>query len=294
MKRTFLLATLLLGAAASFAADDVNESFKHMSANVGLGSTGITLDVGTMAHPLAGLRLGFDYMPSITMKHFDIEVSDGEGNAKRVFNDIHQNVIKDDYRKPETVLVNAQPGWFTGHLLADFYLKPDKGFHFTAGLYFTGSDHFMTMKNKHKGWFGDIYDFNNSLAPYYDKLNHEDKTDPNYCGSIGIKLEDGTILGPSKEGNMKGKFQVWKVRPYIGIGYGRTVSEKRIDWAVDAGMQIWGTPQAYIMNYTEQGNEYHKVFPKDLSGKAHNAVKRAKTFLKVYPCVTFRLNCRLF
>ncbi len=287
MKRTFLLATLLLGAAATFAADDVNESFKHMSANVGLGSTGITLDVGTMAHPLVGLRLGFDYMPSITMKKFDLSVSDGTGNAK----DEYERLQPQGLKKPGNVLVGAAPGWFTGHLLADFYLHRDKGFHFTAGLYFTGSDHFMTMKNKEKGWFNDIYDFNNSLGPYAD-------VDHNTVGHIGITLKDGTILGPDKKGDMYGKFEVWKVRPYIGVGYGRTVSEKRIDWAVDAGIQIWGTPKAYIKDskaVENTGAVYHEVFASDLSDpKAHDAVKRAKTFLKVYPCVTFRLNCRLF
>ena len=167
MKRTIFLAALLLCFTGMRAADkDVK-----LGASVGLGSTGITLDLQSKPHALIGLRFGLDYMPSITMKHFDIEVSNGTGNAAGVFNDIHARQIGDNYRKPETVLVNAQPGWFTGHFLADFYLHSDKGFHFTAGLYFTGSDHFMTMKNKHKGWFGDIYDFNNSLKELSNAKN---------------------------------------------------------------------------------------------------------------------------
>lgn len=284
MKKSLLLITLLLGTTVSFASGNENESFQHMSANIGLGSTGITLDIGTMAHPLVGLRLGLDYMPNITMKKFDLTVSDGTGHAKEVYETLQPNGLN----KPGNVLVGAAPGWFTGHLLADFYLHRDKGFHFTAGLYFTGSDHFMTMKNKEKGWFNDIYDFNNSIGAY-TTVDHSN------VGYIGITLKDGTILGPDKKGDMYGKFQVWKVRPYIGVGYGRTVSEKKIDWSVDAGMQIWGTPKAYIKDCKQGGALYHEVHPDDLSDqKAHDAVKRAKTLLKVYPCVTFRLNCRLF
>lgn len=276
MKRTIFMAALLLCFTGMQAADKEGK----LGASVGLGSTGITLDLQSKPHPLIGLRFGLDYMPSITMKHFDIAVSDGTGNAKGVYERMQPEGLK----KPETVLVNARPGWFTGHFLADFYIHRDKGFHFTAGLYFTGSDHFMTMKNKHDGWFNDIYDFNNSIGAYTT-------VDHSGVGYIGIKLDDGTILGPSKEGNMRGKFQVWKARPYIGVGYDGKFSNKNLGWSVDAGMQIWGTPKAYIMNYTKQGNEYHEVFPEDLSGKAHTAVKRAKTLLKVYPCVTFRLNC---
>lgn len=69
MRKLFLALALaaMTAAQAQIAGDDKN-SFNHLSASLGVGTTGISLEVGTVVNSHVGVRAGVDFMPSFTVK----------------------------------------------------------------------------------------------------------------------------------------------------------------------------------------------------------------------------------
>jgi hypothetical protein len=130
-------------------------------------------------------------------------------------------------------------------------------------------------------------------------------------GSAGLQLASGggvydkyTIL-TDKEGNIKADLKVNTFRPYIGVGFGRSVPRKRIGLSVDLGVQIWGTPKVLTNLMYFDGNEGDFVTRNEdinknkitRTDKDYKKIKDAvKTIHKigVYPVLTFRVNGRLF
>ncbi|MDE6265783.1 MAG: hypothetical protein K2M07_00335 [Muribaculaceae bacterium] len=88
-----------------------------------------------------------------------------------------------------------------------------------------------------------------------------------------------------KDGNVRGGLRVNSFRPYFGIGWGRAVPKKRVNFSMDLGIQIEGTPKVY----SESGDiEQLENFDYD------NDYQKVINNLKIYPVLTFRISGRIF
>lgn len=149
----------------------------------------------------------------------------------------------------------------TGHLLLDVYPFRDYTFHATAGFYI-GTDEVVEIEN----------------------------TTP----VRGIERGAGVVIGDylihfDANGIAHGNIKVNKFRPYVGIGFGRSVPRKRFGVSGDFGVQFWGKPKVYEKqaggdvelkkeNLGDEGSKYYEVISK----------------ISVWPVLNLRLTYRIF
>lgn len=149
----------------------------------------------------------------------------------------------------------------TGHLLFDVYPFPQYSFHATAGFYF-GTDEVATIEN---------------LIPVKDFEPGE-----------GIVIGD-YIVGFDQNGYAHGTIKVNKFRPYVGIGFGRSVPRKRFGVSGDLGVQFWGKPKVY-----EKQTGMDLEVTKDDLGSDSNKYYDVIAKFPVFPVLTIRLTYRIF
>ena len=244
--------------------------FNHMSVGLGLGTTGISVDVAAPICPYVAVRAGADILPDIKFRPaldlgFNQEIKDF---VYEWFNE----------RLPDKIDFDGKLKYTAGHLLFDVYPFKNSSFHVTAGAYL-GNKELVNMNT-----LG--YEF--LLKTIYD-YNHSEIREEWGLGKIGVKLGN-YFLEPDKEGMINATVEVNALRPYIGIGFGRAIPTKhRFACNFDLGLQFWGTPKVYL----EGDNGKTRLEKSDLAPESAKALKKLSetTF---WPVLNVRCAYRLF
>lgn len=249
-KCLFVVVTILFTSVAANAQlrDDKN-MFNHLSLGLNLGTGGIGFEVGTVCTPYLGLRAGFEAIPSFTV------------SPKGIAN-IHVN-LPDDYKNLPTEIKNEYPaqedmefdgkGKVTmknGKFLVDIFPGKNCMFHFTVGFY-AGTRQVGNLIASQVEFGAEP---NLEVVERYNRDINTPGTMVYGKGltPIDVNMEDGTPL--FYMGNaVPAEIRVNPVKPYFGIGVGRTVPRKRVGVKGELGVMYWGTPRIYngINNITE-------------------------------------------
>ena len=255
MKTKFfsLVCALLLGAAfTSVSAQSDNGVkmglFNHLSVGVSASTLGYGFDIAMPVSPYLTLRGGVDIMPSIT---FDTDV-DVDVDVAGYSNSYSVN-IEGDTKRTQT------------YVLANIYPFKRSSFFLSAGAYFGGA--------KVVGAKGQTDD-----PQLLNLIN-------NYQDQIGVVIGDYT-LPFDKDGSVTGSIEVKKVRPYVGLGFGRSVPYRRIGFAFELGVQFHGTPQVK--------DKYGSINDLISASEADDDFSEIVDKLKAYPVLKFRLTGRIF
>ncbi|MCM1028914.1 MAG: hypothetical protein NC342_08045 [Pseudoflavonifractor sp.] len=106
-----------------------------------------------------------------------------------------------------------------------------------------------------------------------------------YLDVIGGFIEVGNYEIPvDKEGNAYGQLKVNSFRPYLGLGYGRAIPSRRVNFGVELGVQFMGrlTPysggQKLVELLADNNDDWQKLMDK----------------LKVYPVLKFTISGKIF
>ena len=244
--------------------------FNHMSVGLGLGTTGISVDVAAPICPYVAVRAGADILPDIKFRPaldlgFDQEIKDF---VYEWFNE----------RLPDKIDFDGKLKYTAGHLLFDVYPFKNSSFHVTAGAYL-GNKELVNMNT-----LG--YEF--LLKTIYD-YNHSEIREEWGLGKIGVKLGN-YFLEPDKEGMINATVEVNALRPYIGVGFGRAIPTRhRFACNFDLGLQFWGTPKVYL----EGDNGKSQLEKSNLDPESAKALKKLSetTF---WPVLNVRCAYRLF
>ena len=105
---------------------------------------------------------------------------------------------------------------------------------------------------------------------------------------------EGLLIGDyivefDQDGIAKATIKVNKFRPYVGIGFGRSVPRKRIGVSGDLGVMFWGKPKLY----EKQTGHDLEVTKNDL-GSDSDKYFDIMSKITVYPAVTIRICGRIF
>ncbi|KAA6317858.1 hypothetical protein EZS27_032053 [termite gut metagenome] len=116
---------------------------------------------------------------------------------------------------PYTVKLKAEAKLFNGHAFVDFFPFPSSvPFHLTAGI-FAGAPQIITV----------------SGTP-----------------GVGEIVEIGDItIDPGIEGNVEAALKVNSVKPYLGLGFGRSVPRSRVGFKCELGAIYQGSPQIKVV-----------------------------------------------
>ncbi|MDE6342341.1 MAG: hypothetical protein K2K93_08490 [Muribaculaceae bacterium] len=285
----------------------------EIAANI--GTTGLGLEVASPVTDMAKIRLGFDGMPHFTQRlEFGVENhidNQPGGNFDRI-NDLMSK--QTGYEAGRSITLEAKPSMETFRCLIDIYpFKTNRHWHVTAGFFLGGNSignaintredmaTLMTIK-----MYGALYDDvtsedfvrNPQNYPLFGMFTFDTYTaarlqrDMLATGQLGIYAgdrKDGTscFLMPDNEGLVRMKTKVNRFRPYIGVGYGGSLSaDGRWQASFDAGVQFWGgTPKLTA----EDGTVINDLT--NLS-KATKSYIDLLEMIPVFPTLAFRISYR--
>ncbi len=248
MKKTVftILAALALLMPGTAAAQDL---FNHLAVNAHVATTGVGVELSTPITKFITMRAGVTCMPGFS---FNAEV-DGQYYVNGESNDFTVDLDANLKRTQGSVIFNVYP-------LAK--AKVCSSFFLAAGLYFGGDK--LVKINGHS----------DEIA---EKINQ-------FNGNPYIELGDYK-LPVDENGNVKGGLKVQKVRPYLGLGFGRYVPKKRISVTGELGVQFHG----HIKPYTSEGEieAFDELTEKD-------DWKKVMDKLTVYPMLKIVISGRIF
>lgn len=153
-----------------------------------------------------------------------------------------------------TVPMEAKLEMFNGNLMVDYFPAKDSRFHLTAGLVF-GSDRIITV------------------------TGHTEYNEPIEIGDVWIS--------PDELGDVSAWVQTKSVKPYLGLGFGRTIPRTRIGFKFELGGIFQGTPTIQTDNATVNSGLEDSQDMDDLN-------RFLKNYFKVYPVLKFNLTYRIF
>ena len=273
--KKYLLNIAMLCFASTVSAQDVVKPFSNLSVGLGVGTTGVEIQVASPISNHFALRAAYSFMPKISPK-FSVDFDSNEAwlaNDPATGNKIQSADIKGE----------LNIGDFK--LLADWYPSATGSFHVTAG-FFIGRSKLVKAYNTSPL----VSDEKNSLGEY------------KYWGAAGPELGNGaasyTVVSDAY-GNINADVKVNSFKPYIGIGVGRAVPTNRLNVSFDFGVQFWGKPSLWKNISDNDGNGYRKVDrdkivnDEDYCDDIKDGLKIAEKVI-VYPVLTVRLNGRIF
>lgn len=248
MKKTVftILAALALLMPGTAAAQDL---FNHLAVNAHVATTGVGVELSTPITKFITMRAGVTCMPGFS---FNAEV-DGQYYVNGESNNFTVDLDANLKRTQGSVIFNVYP-------LAK--AKVCSSFFLAAGLYF-GGDKLVQIKG------------------HSDEIANDLKQ---FGGTSYIELGDYK-LPVDEYGNVKGGLKVQKVRPYLGLGFGRYVPKKRISVTGELGVQFHG----HIKPYTSEGEieAFDELTEKD-------DWKKVMDKLTVYPMLKIVISGRIF
>ena len=219
--------------------------FNSLGLGLSVSTVGVGLEVSTPIGNYLALRGGVSFMPKFTVT--DEVNADLKG-------------VPQGYPQSAEVELEGSTKRTTGELLLNLYPFRSNGFFVAAGASF-GGDKFV------------------QITGHSDELQQLISAG----GSAGLQIGEVSIP-VDQNGNVSGGLKVSAVRPYVGLGYGRAVPSKRINFMLDAGVQLHGTPEVY--------SDFGQV--DQLMAEVDNDFTDIINKLKVYPVIRFRICGKLF
>ena len=219
--------------------------FNSLGLGLSVSTVGVGLEVSTPIGNYLALRGGVSFMPKFTVT--DEVNADLKG-------------VPQGYPQSAEVELEGSTKRTTGELLLNLYPFRSNGFFVAAGASF-GGDKFV------------------QITGHSDELQQLIAAG----GSAGLQIGDVSIP-VDQNGNVSGGLKVSAIRPYVGLGYGRAVPSKRINFMLDAGVQLHGTPEVY--------SDFGQV--DQLMAEVDNDFTDIINKLKVYPVIRFRICGKLF
>lgn len=320
MKKLLIVCGMMLLGTGAFAQLG---DFK-IGAGLGVGTTGIAIDVSGTYGNYLGARFGVDIMPNIKVKtDIDLKTEGVNKQVSQLTNEINQLNTQLIATGRQPVDLSRYPGgnlpnkldvegkWSntTWHLLFDVYpFGAASSFHVTAGAYFAPKK-IVSVYNQTDGFLQPVVAYNNAIA----YANNAPAGDPvknvvNQYGltMIGAELGDYFITpDPDHHGNVEATIEVGGFRPYLGLGFGRAVPKGRIGVQFDLGVQFWGTPKVYAPAAVKTATGAFVIEPNGnlqvenvqlqknaVGGDAGGAIKTISK-ITVYPVLNLRLTGRI-
>lgn len=151
------------------------------------------------------------------------------------------------------VPMDIKVNMFNAKLLVDFFPKRDSRFHITGGFFF-GNNKILKVDG------------------------YSDYDEPIEIGDIWIR--------PDGMGRVSAWIDNRAIKPYLGLGFGRTIPRKRVGFKFELGTIFQGAPKVKSNNpilndagFEDTDNDLNKFL---------------SDYFKVYPYLSFQLSYRIF
>jgi hypothetical protein len=262
----------------TLSAQEKTKPFSHLGVGVGFGTAGLDIDFSTPLNDYFVLRAGLSTLPLGYSTSFDLNYDVAEMDALIQSNSSLRNKLSSQGLPTSTSAINqeikmsADLGLLNGKILVDIHPFQNSGFHLTLGAYI-GSDRLLTIK-------GTLPEQNRS---FINLLNsYISNPDDHYTSSI--TLGDYQI-NATAGGSVEVGIQNAVIKPYAGLGFGRSIPRSRIGVQFEMGAYFHGTPKIVSSDSTIQD--------KINSELENSGITKLFEKMTVYPVISLKLTGRI-
>lgn len=293
MKKLFFFASVLL---LSAGVAHSQEAFKHLSVGLEAATTGVGLE---LALPVVSDHLvfaaGYNFgNVKATAQPYTLNVSDFSNNINQYVEDANYylSTIPGESSRliplPMTTKVNGSGAIRLGTFKAilEYYPSKNSGFHINAGVYIGNADVLALDVS--------CPDFWNAYRDNLATANKMASTYPEFKKAVGQIPElktniNGTTYQIKEPGNVNLGLKMATVRPYLGLGFGRSIPDTHFGFQFDLGVIYTGKWAISSANEVK-GNTQSSISYNDDIQKLIDLANK----ICIYPQLSFRLIYRIF
>lgn len=262
MKKILALLGLTLCLSSTMSAQNTDSKgiFKHVGANVSVGTEGIGFGVATPVTNYLEIGFGLNFMPDYKVNS-KVKVDDLKVSGLVV----NGNKLPDQTIHMKEVDVNGSFARTTCDLKVNCYPFGGKSkFFVAAGFSFAGSQ-LITLQ-------GHSEDVKDAILKY-----------PQYKGQIKTEIDKYKVQFDDN-GDINGDIRVSGFRPYLGLGFGRLVPTKRVGARLELGCHFQGKAKIY------QGDQ--EIEPSDIKDK-DDTFSKVLPYTTLYPVLKLSITGRI-
>ena len=270
MKKLVILALTLTLAVSSFA----QGAFSHMSLGLEVGTTGagIQMTVPIVSNHL-NLSLGYNYLSFPYKTTTSFNTSDLANTVSSLNNKIAEvNTQIQSYGEhiwttfetkfpPRTDIdLAARARLSTIKALFEFYPSAKSGFHITAGAYIGVSPNLIDMTGTvREGFWNNLDSFETELNALRSEVNALKAKYPDHS-ELNVEIPGvpnefkfnmgGETYKVARRSTLQAGVKAWQVRPYLGVGFGKSIPDGHWAFVGELGAWYHGKPQLDSPNKT--------------------------------------------
>lgn len=266
MKKLMMVAVILLTSVGSVMAQNEYKRgiFNHVGLNVGAGTEGISVGLAAPVTSFFEVEAGVNVMPSFKLSG-DLDVDYDYSSLPQVPN----------VQYPTEATIHAEGSFDRTTFNVKANLYPFGGgtkFFIAAGLSIGGEK------------IAEVNGSCDKLREISQKLPTQELKDQ-LRQAVTANL-GGYKLELDENYNVQGDIRCKKVRPYLGLGFGRLVPKNRIGCRFELGCQFMGKLKVYQ-------NDTEIDINKALEDAGEDDLSKFVKDLKVYPVVKFSFTGRI-
>lgn len=268
MKKLMMVAVILLTSVGSVMAQNEYKRglFNHVGLNVGAGTEGISVGLAAPVTSFFEVEAGVNVMPSFKLSG-DLDVDVNTSSLPQV----------PGVQYPANATIHAEGSFDRTTFNVKANLYPFGGgskFFIAAGLSIGGE-----KIAEVSGSCDELRDFSNKY------LKNNPDLEKQFRQALSANL-GGYNLELDENYNVQGDIRCKKVRPYLGLGFGRLVPKNRLGMRLELGCQFMDKLKVY-QNDTEI--DINKV----LEDAGEDDLSKFVKDLKIYPVVKFSFTGRI-
>lgn len=266
MKKLMMVAVILLTSVGSVMAQkEYKRGFlNHVGINVGAGTEGISVGLAAPVTGFFELEAGVNVMPSFKLSG-DLDVDVNTSSLPQVPN----------VQYPHEATIHAEGSFDRTTFNVKANLYPFGGgtkFFIAAGLSIGGE-----KIAEVSGSCDELRDFSQSLPSQELKDQFRQAVSANLAG-YNLQFDENY--------NVQGDIRCKKVRPYLGLGFGRLVPKNRLGMRLELGCQFMDKLKVYQ-------NDTEIDINKALEDAGDDDLSKFVKDLKIYPVVKFSFTGRI-
>lgn len=266
MKKLMMVAVILLTSVGSVMAQNEYKRglFNHVGLNVGAGTEGISVGLAAPVTGFFELEAGVNVMPSFKLSG-DLDVDVNTSSLPQVPN----------VQYPPEATIHAEGSFDRTTFNVKANLYPFGGgskFFIAAGLSIGGE-----KIAEVSGSCDELRDFSQKLPTPELKDQFRQAVSANLAG-YNLQFDENY--------NVQGDIRCKKVRPYLGLGFGRLVPKNRLGMRLELGCQFMDKLKVYQ-------NDTEIDINKALEDAGDDDLSKFVKDLKIYPVVKFSFTGRI-
>lgn len=268
MKKLMMVAVILLTSVGSVMAQNEYKRgiFNHVGLNVGAGTEGISVGLAAPVTSFFEVEAGVNVMPSFKLSG-DLDVDVNTSSLPQV----------PDVQYPTSATIHAEGSFDRTTFNVKANLYPFGGgskFFIAAGLSIGGE-----KIAEVSGSCDELRDFSNKY------LKNNPDLEKQFRQTLSANL-GGYNLELDENYNVQGDIRCKKVRPYLGLGFGRLVPKNRLGMRLELGCQFMDKLKVYQ-------NDTEIDINKALEDAGEDDLSKFVKDLKIYPVVKFSFIGRI-